>query len=78
LGYSTRANRKTRGGTDHPDRNAQSAFIDAAAQEFLVHGWPVISVDTKKQELEGPSKNGVGRLVPRRRASVPMPLRAVA
>jgi len=58
LGYSMQSNRKTREGSDHPDRNAQFEFINAAAQEFLEHGWPVISVDTKKKELIGPFKNG--------------------
>lgn len=57
LGYSMQANRKTREGADHPDRDAQFAFINATAQEFLARGWPVISVDTKKKELVGPFKN---------------------
>jgi hypothetical protein len=58
LGYSMQSNRKTREGSDHPDRNAQFEFINATAQEFLEQGWPVISVDTKKKELVGPFKNG--------------------
>jgi len=58
LGYSMQSNRKTREGSDHPDRNAQFEFINATAQEFLEHSWPVISVDTKKKELVGPFKNG--------------------
>jgi len=58
LGYSMQSNRKTREGTDHPDRNAQFGFINDTAQEFLSRGWPVISVDTKKKELIGPFKNG--------------------
>jgi len=58
LGYSMQSNRKTREGADHPDRNAQFAFINATAREFLERGWPVISVDTKKKELVGPFKNG--------------------
>jgi len=57
LGYSMQSNRKRREGTDHPDRNAQFEFINAAAKEFLGHGWPAISVDTKKKELIGPFKN---------------------
>jgi transposase-like protein len=57
LGYSMQANRKTREGTEHPDRNAQFEFINATAQEFLAQGQPVISVDTKKKELVGPYKN---------------------
>jgi len=57
LGYSMQSNRKTREGSDHPDRNAQFEFINATAKEFLERGWPVISVDTKKKELIGPFKN---------------------
>lgn len=57
LGYSMQSNRKTREGSDHPDRNAQFEFINATALEFLDQGWPVISVDTKKKELVGPFKN---------------------
>jgi len=58
LGYSMQSNCKTREGSDHPDRDAQFEFINATAEEFLEHGWPVISVDTKKKELIGPFKNG--------------------
>jgi len=57
LGYSMQSNRKRREGLDHPDRDAQFEFISATAKEFLGHGWPVISVDTKKKELIGPFKN---------------------
>jgi hypothetical protein len=57
LGYSMQSNRKTREGSDHPDRNAQFEFINTTAKEFLARGWPVVSVDTKKKELIGPFKN---------------------
>jgi hypothetical protein len=57
LGYSMQSNRKSREGTDHPDRNAQFEFINASAREFLEGGRPVISVDTKKKELIGNYKN---------------------
>ena len=57
LGYSMQSNRKTREGSDHPDRNAQFEFINATAEEFLERCCPVISVDTKKKELIGPFKN---------------------
>jgi len=57
LGYSMQSNRKSREGTNHPDRNAQFEFINASAQEFLEQGRPVISVDTKKKELVGNFKN---------------------
>lgn len=57
LGYSLQANRKTREGSDHPDRDAQFRHINATAEEFLAAGDPVISVDTKKKELVGDFKN---------------------
>lgn len=57
LGYSLQANRKTREGADHPERDAQFAHIAAASAGFLAAGDPVISVDTKKKELVGDFKN---------------------
>jgi len=56
LGYSMQSNRKTREGSDHPDRDAQFAFINETALDFIARGQPVISVDTKKKELVGPFK----------------------
>jgi Rhodopirellula transposase DDE domain len=58
LGYRLQANRKTREGGDHPDRDAQFAHINATAQAYLAAGDPVISVDAKKKELVGDFKNG--------------------
>lgn len=57
-GYSLQANRKTREGAEHPDRNAQFEHIAQRAKEFEQRGQPVISVDTKKKELVGDFKNG--------------------
>ena len=57
LGYSLQANRKTREGASHPDRNAQFEHINAQAVAFQQRGQPVISVDTKKKELVGEFKN---------------------
>jgi hypothetical protein len=57
LGYSLQANRKTREGADHPDRNAQFEHIAQRAKEFQRRAQPVISVDTKKKELVGDFKN---------------------
>jgi Rhodopirellula transposase DDE domain len=57
-GYSLQANRKTREGNQHPDRNAQFGFINAQATRFQKRRQPVISVDTKKKELVGDFKNG--------------------
>jgi hypothetical protein len=56
-GYSLQANRKTREGNQHPDRNAQFEYINAQAQRFQKRRQPVISVDTKKKELIGDFKN---------------------
>ncbi len=52
-GYSLQSNRKTKEGTDHPDRNAQFEHISVTVQDFQQRGQPVISVDTKKKELIG-------------------------
>ena len=57
-GYSLQANRKTREGADHPDRDAQFAHIAATSAAYLAKGDPVISVDAKKKELIGDFKNG--------------------
>jgi hypothetical protein len=52
-GYSLQANRKTREGTKHPDRNAQFRHISRQVRRFQAAAQPVISVDTKKKELVG-------------------------
>jgi hypothetical protein len=57
LGYSLQANRKTLEGTNHPDRHAQFAYINAKVQAAWQAGAPVISVDAKKQEWVGDFKN---------------------
>jgi transposase len=56
LGYSLQANRKTKGGKDHPDRDAQFDYISRMVQRFQRRGQPVVSVDTKKKELLGDFK----------------------
>jgi hypothetical protein len=56
-GYSLQANRKTREGSSHQDRNAQFEYISAQVQRLQRRGQPVISVDTKKKELVGDFKN---------------------
>ena len=58
LGYSLQANRKTREGASHPDRDAQFAHINQTIRAALDAGQPAISVDTKKKELVGDFKNG--------------------
>jgi hypothetical protein len=59
-GYSLQANRKTREGNQHPDRNAQFEHINQQVLTFHRQRQPVISVDTKKKELVGDFRN-VGR-----------------
>jgi hypothetical protein len=58
LKYRRQVNRKTLGGSSHPDRNAQFEHINAAVIATQAAGQPVISIDTKKKELIGPYKNG--------------------
>ena len=58
LGYSLQANRKTKEGDSHPDRNAQFEYINHKVKRFMAAQEPVISVDTKKKELIGDFKNG--------------------
>lgn len=55
--FSLQANRKTREGDSHPDRDAQFAHINASVTRALAEQQPVISVDTKKKELVGDFKN---------------------
>ena len=57
LGYSLQANRKTREGSSHPDRDAQFGYINAQVKAALAASEPAISVDTKKKELVGDFKN---------------------
>ena len=56
-GYSLQANRKTREGASHPDRNAQFEYLNESVRRFDRQGQPAISVDTKKKELVGDFKN---------------------
>ena len=72
LGYSCQANRKTREGTNHPDRDAQFTDINTTVQTAIAAGEPAISVDTKKKELVGDFKNPGRELRPKGR---PEPVR---
>jgi len=65
MGYSLQANRKTREGEGHADRDAQFGFINSKVTAALSHNQPVISVDTKKKELIGDFKNGGREYHPR-------------
>jgi len=57
-GYSLQANRKTREGAAHPDRDAQFTYLNACVARAHRGEQPAISVDTKKKELVGDFKNG--------------------
>jgi Rhodopirellula transposase DDE domain len=65
LKYSCQANRKTREGSSHPDRNAQFESINATVKAAITAGEPAISVDTKKKELVGDFRNPGRELRPR-------------
>jgi transposase len=56
-GYSLQANRKTREGTAHPDRDTQFRYINDLVRGYHKRRQPAISVDTKKKELVGNFKN---------------------
>jgi len=55
--YSLHVNSKELDGRASPDRNEQFECIQAQIQAFSEHGWPIISVDTKKRELIGAFRN---------------------
>jgi len=64
LGFSLQANRKTREGGVHPDRDEQFQTINRLILSHQADGQPAISVDTKKKELVGDFKNGGRELRP--------------
>ncbi len=65
LEYSLQSNRKTREGTNNPDRDAQFDHISTEVKAALAAGQPAISVDTKKKELVGDFKNAGRELRPK-------------
>lgn len=56
-GYSLQANRKTREGSSHEDRNAQFEHINRRVLALQRQREPVVSIDTKKKELVGEFRN---------------------
>ncbi len=66
MGFSLQANKKTKEGSDHPDRDEQFNFINSKVEEFLEVGEPVISVDTKKKENIGNYKNNGEEYCPKK------------
>ena len=71
LGYSLQGNRKSEEGRDHPDRDAQFAYINEQVSRAVAAGRPVISVDTKKKELIGNFDNK-GRQWRKKKSPVPV------
>jgi len=71
-GYSLQANRKTREGPQHADRDAQFRYIAQQVRRCQATAQPVISVDTKKKELVGDFKNAGRQWRPKGR---PTPVR---
>ncbi len=65
LGYSLQADRKTKEGSKHPDRNAQFEHLNGKVKWSLARHQPVISVDAKKKELVGHFKNHGKELRPK-------------
>lgn len=63
-GYRLQGNKKSKEGTNHPDRDGQFKHINEQAKEYLDAGDPVISVDTKKKELVGNFKNNGQQWLP--------------
>jgi hypothetical protein len=57
MGYSLQANRKTRAGCRHPDRDGQFRHIASRVAAQRRRGEPALSVDTKKKEVLGELKN---------------------
>jgi len=68
-GFSLQSNRKTREGSDHPDRNAQFEHIAKRVKARQRSGEPALSVDTKKKEVLGNLKNS-GKTYRRKRNPV--------
>jgi Rhodopirellula transposase DDE domain len=64
-GYSLQGNRKTREGSQHPDRNEQFEHISRKVKAFHRKQQPVISVDTKKKELVGDFRNAGKEWLPK-------------
>ena len=55
--YSLQSNRKTREGSQHPDRDGQFRHINDRVKARKRRGEPALSVDTKKKEVLGNLKN---------------------
>jgi len=65
LGFSLQANKKTKEGKYHKDRDAQFHYINDSVIAMHRKGQPTISVDTKKKENIGEFKNSGQELCPK-------------
>jgi DNA-binding phage protein len=57
LDYRLQANRQTREGSSHPDRNAPFEDINEQVRAFQERSQPVVSIDAKTKELVGDFAN---------------------
>lgn len=57
IGYSLQANRQTREGQGHTDRDAQCEYINQQVRAFQGAGQPAVSGEAKKKELGGDFRN---------------------
>ena len=58
-GFSLKSNERKQGQsrTNHPERDQQFQYIASQKNAFMLAGFPIISVDTKKKELIGNFRN---------------------
>ena len=57
MDFSLKANKRKQGRLGCPERDQQFKYIASQKQRFVMAGWPVISIDTKKKELIGEFRN---------------------
>jgi hypothetical protein len=57
MDYSLQGNRKAEEGKTHLDRDAQFRYLNAHIRQALAQQRPIVSADTKKNELIGSFEN---------------------
>ncbi len=65
LGYSLQVVRKTRGGSQSPDRNAQFEHINAMAKKFMPRGQPVVRSIRRRRSWWATSRTDEANGTPR-------------
>ena len=65
-GYSLQGNSKRLEGRYYLDGNEQFMYINKKTESYIAHGYPAISVDTKKKELIGKFKNNGRQYYPQK------------